>query len=109
MCAVIDGHPATAAALIAALLSPVSVGYCVAGHRSAERGHRVALARLGMVPLLDLDMRLGEGTGALLALELLDAAARLSAEMATFSSAGVSGPSDEPHHDSGTVSLPDAG
>ena len=109
VCAVVDGHPATAGALVAGLLSPTAIGYCIAGHRSAERGHRVALARLGLVPLLDLDLRLGEGTGAVLALGLIDAAARLSAEMATFSSAGVSGPSEELHRDGGTVSLPGAG
>lgn len=109
VCAVVDGHPATAGALIAGLLSPAAIAHCVAGHRSAERGHRVALARLGLAPLLDLDLRLGEGSGAVLALGLLDAACALSAEMATFSSAGVSGPSDDLHRDSGTVRLPDAG
>lgn len=95
MLCVLDGHPATAGALIAAGLCPGVVASCVAGHRSAERGHRVALAHLGLVPLLDLDLRLGEGTGATLALGLVQAAARISAEMATFSSAGVSGRLDE--------------
>jgi len=78
----------------------------VGGHRSVERGHRVALARLGLVPLLDLDLRLGEGTGACLALGVLQAAARLSAEMATFSSAGVSGPSGEVDDGREIVELP---
>lgn len=103
---VLDGHPATAGALVAALLCPGVTGYCVAGHRSAERGHRVALARLGLHPLLDLDLRLGEGTGAALALGLVQAAARLSAEMATFSSAGVSGRLDADDADAGTGSGP---
>jgi nicotinate-nucleotide--dimethylbenzimidazole phosphoribosyltransferase len=103
---VIDGHPATAGALVASLLSPGVTAYIVGGHRSVERGHRVALARLGVVPLLDLDLRLGEGTGACLALGLIQAAARLSAEMATFSSAGVSGPTGEVDDGRGTVALP---
>ena len=85
-----DGHPVTAGALVAQRLAPAVAERCLAGHRSAERGHRAALTRLGLVPLLDLDMRLGEGSGAALALPLVRAAARLSAEMATFSSAGVS-------------------
>jgi nicotinate-nucleotide--dimethylbenzimidazole phosphoribosyltransferase len=106
MVVVIDGHPATAGALVASLLAPACTAYMVGGHRSVERGHRVALARLGVVPLLDLDLRLGEGTGACLALGLLQAAARLSAEMATFSSAGVSGPSGDVEDGRGTVELP---
>ncbi|HEY2705436.1 MAG TPA: nicotinate-nucleotide--dimethylbenzimidazole phosphoribosyltransferase [Candidatus Dormibacteraeota bacterium] len=92
MLCVLDGHPATAAALAAALIAPGALAYCVAGHRSAERGHGVALEHLGLRPLLDLDLRLGEGSGATLALHLVRVAAALSAEMATFSSAGVSGP-----------------
>jgi nicotinate-nucleotide--dimethylbenzimidazole phosphoribosyltransferase len=103
---VIDGHPATAGALVASLLAPECTAYVVGGHRSVERGHRLALARLGVAPLLDLDLRLGEGTGACLALGLLQAAARLSAEMATFSSAGVSGPTGEVDDGRGTVALP---
>jgi nicotinate-nucleotide--dimethylbenzimidazole phosphoribosyltransferase len=91
---VLDGHPATAAALAASLIAPGALAYCVAGHRSAERGHAVALEHLGLRPLLDLDLRLGEGSGAALALHLVRVAAALSAEMATFSSAGVSGPAE---------------
>jgi nicotinate-nucleotide--dimethylbenzimidazole phosphoribosyltransferase len=106
MLVVIDGHPATAGALIASLLAPSCVAYVVGGHRSVERGHRLALARLGVVPLLDLDLRLGEGTGGCLALLLVQAAARISAEMATFSSAGVSGPTGEVDDGRGTVALP---
>lgn len=106
MVVLIDGHPATAGALVASLLAPGCVAYVVGGHRSVERGHRAALARLGVAPLLDLDLRLGEGTGACLALGLVQAAGRLSAEMATFSSAGVSGPAGEVEDGRGTVELP---
>ena len=106
MVVVIDGHPATAGALVASLLAPACTAYMVGGHRSVERGHLVALARLGVAPLLDLDLRLGEGTGACLALGIVQAAARVSAEMATFSSAGVSGPTGEVDDGRGTVALP---
>jgi nicotinate-nucleotide--dimethylbenzimidazole phosphoribosyltransferase len=106
MVVLVDGHPATAGALVASLLAPGCTAYMVGGHRSVERGHLVALARLGLAPLLDLDLRLGEGTGACLALGLVQAAARLSAEMATFSSAGVSGPSGEVEDGREIVELP---
>ena len=86
---VLDGVIAGAAALVAAALAPASVDYCIAGHRSVEPGHRVALASLGLRPLVDLDLRLGEGSGAVLALPLVQAAARVLREMATFDSAGV--------------------
>lgn len=86
---VLDGYPTTAAALVAAALAPVAVGHMLASHLSAEPGHRVALDHLGLRPLLDLDLRLGEGTGAALAMTLLDAALRIPREMATFDSAGV--------------------
>jgi nicotinate-nucleotide--dimethylbenzimidazole phosphoribosyltransferase len=86
---VLDGYPTTAAALIAAALAPGSADYILASHMSAEPGHRVALGHLGLSPLLDLGMRLGEGTGAALALSLLDAALRLAREMATFEAAGI--------------------
>ncbi len=72
---------------------PPSREYLIAAHRSAEPGHRHALAALGLEPYLDLGMRLGEGTGAALGIALARAAARILAEMATFKSAGVSGPS----------------
>jgi len=80
--------------LIAAAVAPAATGYMLASHRSAEPGHRAALAHLGLEPLLDLGLRLGEGTGAILGMMLLEAAARLLDEMATFGEAGVSG-SDE--------------
>jgi nicotinate-nucleotide--dimethylbenzimidazole phosphoribosyltransferase len=86
---VLDGVIAGAGALAAARLAPDAVDYCVAGHRSPEPGHRVALAALGLRPLVDLDLRLGEGSGAVLALPLVQAAVRVLREMATFDSAGV--------------------
>ncbi len=87
---VIDGYPTTAAALVAASIAPGCAAYLLASHESAEPGHRIALAHLGLRPLLQLDMRLGEGTGAALALPLLEAALRIPREMATFDGAGVS-------------------
>jgi nicotinate-nucleotide--dimethylbenzimidazole phosphoribosyltransferase len=85
----LDGVNAGAAALVAAALAPDAVGYCLAGHRSAEPGHRLALDHLGLRPLLELGMRLGEGTGALLALPVLQAAAQALWDVATFDEAGV--------------------
>ena len=87
---VLDGYPTTAAALIAAALAPACIEYMLASHLSAEPGHRIALDRLGLRPVLDLGLRLGEGTGAALAMTVLDAALRIPREMATFDSAGVS-------------------
>ncbi|MBI5285460.1 MAG: nicotinate-nucleotide--dimethylbenzimidazole phosphoribosyltransferase [Chloroflexi bacterium] len=87
---VLDGYPTTAAAIIAAGIAPGAIDYLLASHQSFEPGHRVALGHLGLRPLLDLEMRLGEGSGAALALTLLDAALRIPREMATFESAGVS-------------------
>jgi nicotinate-nucleotide--dimethylbenzimidazole phosphoribosyltransferase len=65
--------------------------FLIAGHRSVEPGHRFALADLGLRPLLDLDLRLGEGTGAALAMPIIEAALRAHAEMATFADARISG------------------
>ena len=87
---VIDGFISGAAALIAFCLSPRAADYMIASHLSVERGHRIALAKLGLSPHLDLGMRLGEGTGAALTMFLADSAARLLREMATFGEAGVS-------------------
>lgn len=87
---VLDGFPTAAAVLIAAQLAPTCRPYLLASHLSAEPAHRITLDHLGLRPLLDLDLRLGEGTGAALALSLLDAALRIPREMATFESAGVS-------------------
>ncbi|HYF59456.1 MAG TPA: nicotinate-nucleotide--dimethylbenzimidazole phosphoribosyltransferase [Burkholderiaceae bacterium] len=88
---VIDGFIGGAAALVAARLEPAAAGRCVFAHRSAELGHAPVLRALDAEPLLDLGMRLGEGSGAALAMPMLRAAARLLAEMATFESAGVVG------------------
>jgi len=87
---VVDGFISTAGALIACALSPTAADYVIASHRSMERGHRIALDALGKKPLLDLDMRLGEGTGAVLAMHLLEAAVRILTEVATFEEAMVS-------------------
>ncbi len=89
---VVDGFISTAAALIAVDIAPEVKDYLVAAHRSAESGHRIALAKLGLDPLLDLNMRLGEGTGAALGMGLVESAVRILTEMATFDEAGVSGP-----------------
>jgi len=86
---VLDGVIAGSAALVAQALAPHAVEYCFAGHRSVEPGHVVALARLGLRPLVDLDLRLGEGTGAVLAFPIVEASGALLREMATFDSAGV--------------------
>ena len=87
---VLDGYVSGAAGLIAASLCPMVLDYVIAGHVSAEPGHRIALRHMGLRPLLDLDMRLGEGTGALLATGLVEIAAACLSEMATFDEAGVS-------------------
>jgi nicotinate-nucleotide--dimethylbenzimidazole phosphoribosyltransferase len=87
---IIDGFISGAAALVAAAMEPGVVDYLIASHRSQERGHGAVLERLGLQPLLDLDLRLGEGTGAALALPLVRASARLLNDMATFDEAGVS-------------------
>ena len=86
----IDGFISGAAALVASAIDPVVMGYLIASHRSQELGHRVVLERLGLQPLLDLDLRLGEGTGAALALPIVRASVRLLNDMATFDEAGVS-------------------
>ncbi|MBQ0893812.1 nicotinate-nucleotide--dimethylbenzimidazole phosphoribosyltransferase [Micromonospora sp. U56] len=86
----LDGVIAASAALVAAALAPDAVGAMVAGHRSAEPGATVALRHLGLDPLIDLGLRLGEGTGALLALPVVTGAVRVLHEVATFDSAGVS-------------------
>ncbi len=87
---IVDGVIAASAALAAAAFAPDAVAAMVAGHRSAEPGAGVALAHLGLEPLLDLGMRLGEGSGAVLALPIVAAAVRVLHEVATFDSAGVS-------------------
>jgi nicotinate-nucleotide--dimethylbenzimidazole phosphoribosyltransferase len=87
---VVDGFIATAAALLAFEMNPESREVCIFAHESGEAGHRAVLDKMNVTPLLSLGMRLGEGSGAALALPLLKAAARLVCEMATFEDAGVS-------------------
>src|SRR5436190_1508597 len=87
---IVDGFIASVATLAAVRLAPAAAGYLIASHRSVETGHRLVLQALGVKPLLDLELRLGEGTGAALAMPLVDAALAIAAEMATFESAGVS-------------------
>jgi nicotinate-nucleotide--dimethylbenzimidazole phosphoribosyltransferase len=88
---VLDGFIVSAAALLAQAIAPEAIGYCIAAHRSQEPGHRIALEALELTPLFDLDLRLGEGSGAALALPLVEAATRMLLEMKTFAEAGVSG------------------
>lgn len=96
---ILDGVVVTAAALLAERLAPGACAWWVAGHRSTEPAHGFALEHLGLEPLLDLGMRLGEGSGALAAMPLVTMAATVLRDMTTFSDAGVSGPSDEPDTD----------
>jgi len=86
----IDGFISGAAALIATTLCPALKDYLIASHQSAEAGHRIMLEHMGLQPLLNLDLRLGEGTGAALGIFLVEASARILSEMATFAEAGVS-------------------
>jgi nicotinate-nucleotide--dimethylbenzimidazole phosphoribosyltransferase len=86
---ILDGVVSDSAALAARALTPRSVGYVIAGHRSAEPGARISLRSLDLPPLLDLDMRLGEGTGGLLAVPVVQAAARTITEMATLEETGI--------------------
>ncbi len=87
---VVDGFISTAGALIAHTLCPPAGAYMISGHRSVEIGHQTALAHIGLKPLVDLDLRLGEGTGAALGIGLVEASCKVLAEMATFADAGVS-------------------
>ncbi|WP_308015092.1 nicotinate-nucleotide--dimethylbenzimidazole phosphoribosyltransferase [Nocardia coffeae] len=87
---ILDGVVVTAAALLADALAPGASAWWVAGHRSTEPAHRAALTKLGLEPLLEMEMRLGEGSGAVTALPLLRAAVAALTEMATFGEAGVS-------------------
>jgi nicotinate-nucleotide--dimethylbenzimidazole phosphoribosyltransferase len=87
---VVDGFISTAAAMIAAGLVPDVRKYLFGSHKSVEIGHHVMHKHLGLVPLIDLNLRLGEGTGAVLAFHLIEAASRILREMATFTEAGVS-------------------
>ncbi|MGF9822309.1 nicotinate-nucleotide--dimethylbenzimidazole phosphoribosyltransferase, partial [Brevibacillus agri] len=86
----LDGFIATVAALLAVRLAPAVADYLIAGHRSQEPGHAFVLNVLGKQPLLDLNLRLGEGSGAAVAFSIVEASSRMVREMATFASAGVS-------------------
>jgi nicotinate-nucleotide--dimethylbenzimidazole phosphoribosyltransferase len=86
-----DGFISTAAAAVACALAPHLKEYLIAGHCSEEPGHRFLLRQIGISPLLRLNMRLGEGTGAVLAIPIIESALRLYSEMATFASAALSG------------------
>jgi nicotinate-nucleotide--dimethylbenzimidazole phosphoribosyltransferase len=94
---VLDGFISGAAALLAYELAPAVKEYLIAAHRSVERGHSAILTYIGLTPLLDLQMRLGEGTGAALGISLAEAACKLLREMATFEEAGVSQKSGRDH------------
>jgi len=87
---IIDGYITSVAALAAARLNPVAASYWFASHRSAESGHSIVLQALGLEPILELGMRLGEGTGAALCMRIVEAGADVLGSMATFESAGVS-------------------
>jgi len=87
---VIDGYISGAAALIASLIAPDCREYLIASHLSVERGHKAVLEYLSLKPILDLDLRLGEGTGAALAITIAEAACKILSEMATFEEANVS-------------------
>jgi nicotinate-nucleotide--dimethylbenzimidazole phosphoribosyltransferase len=86
---VVDGFISTAGALVAQRLAPAAADYMLAGHCSEEPGHRHMLAHLKLLPILDLGMRLGEGTGAALAMSVIEAAVRVMTEVMTFEEAGV--------------------
>jgi nicotinate-nucleotide--dimethylbenzimidazole phosphoribosyltransferase len=87
---IVDGVIALSALAVAARLAPAALPYCIAGHRSTEPGATAALEHLRIEPVLDLELRLGEGSGACLALTVVQAAAKVLGEMATFDAAGVS-------------------
>lgn len=88
---ILDGFISTSAALIAAAIAPVATQYMLASHKSVEPGHILALEHLGLKPAVDLDMRLGEASGAVLSISIIESAVRLHNEMATFEEAQVSG------------------
>ena len=96
---VMDGFISAAACLAAVRLCHDAVDYILPSHVSIEKGHQAVLDELGLVPLFDLEMRLGEGTGAVLAMSIIEASARILDEMATFESAGVAGDPNEADHD----------
>ncbi len=88
-CVVLDGIISTAAGLLAYLICPEIKEYLIAGHKSVENGQKIALDIMSLEPVIDLDMRLGEGTGAAITMNLADLACRMMREMASFEDAGV--------------------
>lgn len=95
---VVDGFISSAGALLAKTIAPASLDYMIAGHQSKEYGHRLMLEKLGLRPLLNLNLRLGEGTGAALAMNIVESAAQVICKMATFEDAGVCRKSAEERH-----------
>ena len=89
---VIDGFISSAGALVAKHLAPNAIDYMIAAHQSVEPGHRYMLEELGLKPILNLNLRLGEGTGAALAMPIVETASRIIHRMLTFTDAGVTGP-----------------
>jgi nicotinate-nucleotide--dimethylbenzimidazole phosphoribosyltransferase len=87
----VDGFISTAAAMVAVAIAPAVLPYLISAHLSKENGHVQMVAWLKLKPLVDLDLRLGEGTGAALGISLAEAACKVLAEMATFGEAGISG------------------
>ncbi|MBA7541522.1 Nicotinate-nucleotide--dimethylbenzimidazole phosphoribosyltransferase [subsurface metagenome] len=86
---VIDGFISCASALIAIKLAPLAKDYIFASHNSVEKGHKIALKYIGKIPMFDLGMRLGEGTGAALGISFVEAGVKILTQMATFADAGV--------------------
>jgi len=101
---VVDGFISSAGALIAKTLAPASLDYMISGHQSMEYGHRLMLEKLGLKPLLNLNLRLGEGTGAALAMSIVESAAQVIGRMLTFEDAGVCRNSDGAKHETIAVS-----
>jgi nicotinate-nucleotide--dimethylbenzimidazole phosphoribosyltransferase len=87
---VVDGFISSAGALLAKNLAPHSLDYMISAHQSMEHGHRFMLKELGLKPILNLDLRLGEGSGAVLAMNVVEASAQVIGKMLTFEDAGVS-------------------
>ncbi len=87
---VLDGVISTAGGLVAYIINPDIIGYMIAGHKSVEASQKAALLHMGLDPIIDLNMRLGEGTGAALTIDIADAACKIMREMASFDDAGVS-------------------
>ena len=97
---VVDGFISGAAALIAYAIAPNAAQSFIASHQSVEPGHRISLSHMGLEPLLELGMRLGEGSGAALAIPIVEAAAKCLSDMTTFAVAGVSEKIDDDEDDS---------